>query len=460
MTGAIQQAIATQDWNRALSQATAASAKFSTDEIARLKRQAELGKQQKEIEESEAGILNARKAGNLDLAAELATAARIRWPQENRFLKLENEIQEARAEQKVVEARKLVAAKKLDDAEKLARQALKRCPNLLSASDVLADIAARRQAIDQLKSREDSSKNIQPVAPSSPDRKKLIFLLAAFGILIGLLIVWKLLPSKKTTIDQAGATATDTATPSPSNPPANPPSNPAANPPVPSTTPTEVKVSDTLDYPKLEQGQDYNDILHASGGTSLTWSLGAGRLPRGLTMDKNGRIQGRTTDRPAIYSFEAVATDASGVTGSAKLNLTVVATAAANAGGGKPQPVAPGPEKKAAEQVVPPPPQPKEQPPAVQACKTFNLATYGDLKKGKFNWSGRLTNGQATIPWNTVHGDYPPPGTPATYTVVSPAGATVSGPDKANCWNAPLVVHTTSGDAAIQVTIAFQVFQP
>ena len=455
ITGAIQQAIATQDWNRALSHATGAYAKFPGEEIARLKRQAEEGKQRKEIEEAETGILQARKSGNLDLAAELATAARIRWAQERRFEKLEHEIQETRAEQKIAEARTHVNAGRLDEAEKLARQALKRCPNLPSANDLLADVAARREAKKQLQSREESkSSHVVATAPPSAGRNKWILILAALGLLIAIGILWKVLqPSPKPPQTEVASTSNDSSkspSPSPAAASGTTPS-PIAAPALPS-----INVLTALDYPEVVQGQDYNNMLHANGGTDLTWSTDAARLPKGLLLDKNGRIHGRTSAHKGIYSFEATATDPAGNKGSAQLNLTVLesttAAAAPSAGNKQPAPqttLSQPDRPKPAEVVAPPPAQPQSAAVAPKQCKAFDWSQYFDITSGDLVWNGSLdTNGQVEIharnaSTGKTRGEPLRGKVPVRITFSPDTVRAISAPSSANCYDAPLILKNT-----------------
>ena len=264
VTGAIEKAIATQDWGRAVNQATGAFAKFPDPKIERLKRQAEEGKQRKDIEEAEAGIVKARDAGNLDLAAELSAAARIRWNAEKRFQKLEDEIAEARAEKTMLPA-KATNAGKFDGAERVAKMALKQRPNMASATDLLNEIAARREAQKQRKKQEEDSRPLpvpvaapEPAAPS-PNRTKFIAIAVAAGLIVGLGIFWKLSQPAPVKVEKdiSSGKSPDTVKPTPS-----PIDVKTEQPPAAAET---ITVSGPLSNPKAIWGQEYSSVLHAPG---------------------------------------------------------------------------------------------------------------------------------------------------------------------------------------------------
>jgi serine/threonine-protein kinase len=458
VTGQIEQSIGAQDWSRAVNQATGAFAKFPAAEgLARLKRQAEEGKQRKEIEDAEEGVKKARNAKNLELAAELAAAARIRWANEKRFVRIEEEIQEARAEQDVAAARKQADSGRFDEAERSVQQALKRRPNLPSAIDLLADIAARREAKRQMAQLAAENKAMAATA-SAGSRRNWLIIAGAAGLLIGGGIVWKLFfsphPQKPETPNVVAER--------PNQPPSSQPSGQPFVQPSAEATAGSILVSSALANPQAVRGQDYADTLRASAGGPLTWSIANGALPSGLKLDaKTGRIHGRASALKGTYAFDAVATDGSGAKGHASLKIEVVegtaAAATPAAGSGKTQPesgTASGAPQPSTSQ-----PQPAAQPPAQAPCKDFSLRTFGDLKKGQFTWTGRLVNGQATINAEQVRGDYPSPGAPVRFTVVDKPDIAVGGPDHSNCWNAPLVIKGPS-DSTVTVSVKWDIYQP
>jgi eukaryotic-like serine/threonine-protein kinase len=469
VTGEIKQAIATQDLNTAVKLANTASVKFpAAEEIARLKRQAEEGKQRKEVEEAEAGIVKARDAGNLDLAAELATAARIRWANERRFPNLEDEIQETRAEQSVTAARAHAAAERFDQAEKLARQALKRRPNLASATDLLSEIAARREAKKQLEAREEDSKPsmaavlLPPPEETAGSRTKFVAIAAAAGLLMAAGIVWKLSTRPAPTPKPPPISVPSTLPPTAETKPPSPSSvTPSAPPSAPAATPSTITVSRTLGNLRALQGQEYLEKLIASGGSgSVTWSS-EGKLPAGLVLDKtNGHIHGKVSAPKGNYEFTAIATDGAGGKGRADIPIAVVepAVAAATqpAGGGTTHSVNP-----------PKPEPPKNNPsaaagpaPATPACKA-DAKPYFGRPAGEQSWSGFLdASAQVEIhdreaTSGHVSGPVLPKGVPVDI-IVTPQTVHISkAPSEANCWNSSLVLQNM-GPQVSSITITWK----
>lgn len=398
ITGQISVSIANRDWNRAVSQATGAHAKFPVEEIARLKRQAEDGKQQKEIEDAEAGILKARQAGNLDLAAELATAARIRWKEEKRFSKLEDEIQEIRGELTIAEARKQAEAGKFDQAEQLARQVLKRRPNFVPANDLLADIGARREAKKQLQAREAEAKAVAKIPSDEKEGRKKWFILATIaGLIIAILIVWK--------ISQPGPQVKhETA----SNAIAIPPAQPGAGAGIPPATP--VQPTPLTPTPSTPTATKESAGSGDAGGKSRH---GSNAPPDGSVSARgNG---GKTESKPRdTRSSETAAPTAN-------------------------------------QQATPPLP----TQPAPRSCKPFNWANYeGDITSGDLTWSGVLnTNEQVTIKGRTATqgkatGEPLRKLLPVQLSIAPGSITVVSGPSAGNCFDAPLIVKNTG--AAVQ----------
>jgi uncharacterized protein (TIGR03437 family) len=68
----------------------------------------------------------------------------------------------------------------------------------------------------------------------------------------------------------------------------------------------------TASIPAATSGRLYSTALAARGGLPpLTWSVGAGRLPAGLTLNGAGILTGTPAGDAGIYGFEAVVADAS-----------------------------------------------------------------------------------------------------------------------------------------------------
>jgi len=109
---------------------------------------------------------------------------------------------------------------------------------------------------------------------------------------------------------------------------------------------------------------------------------------------------------------------------------------------------------------APPPPPP---PP----CRTspFILDQYGDLRAGQLTWTGTLpARGQLEIQNRSassgnLRGDGPPKGVPVRISVVPAAVRVTTAPSAANCWD-PQLVLVNSGQAASEIRIRWEVFQP
>ena len=86
---------------------------------------------------------------------------------------------------------------------------------------------------------------------------------------------------------------------------------------------------DTLTLPAAQISADYNQTILASGGTvPYTWSVSAGALPTGLTLDANtGVIAGKPTTA-GIYNFVLKVTDTKNNTASQTLSMSVSTTPA------------------------------------------------------------------------------------------------------------------------------------
>jgi hypothetical protein len=90
--------------------------------------------------------------------------------------------------------------------------------------------------------------------------------------------------------------------------------------------PWRIYARDSL--PDAVSGDLYGDFaLAASGGTAPhSWSLVAGSLPPGLSLDADGVVRGQATGPPgATYSFTAEVRDAAGVTATIDLSLAIAA---------------------------------------------------------------------------------------------------------------------------------------
>jgi hypothetical protein len=77
----------------------------------------------------------------------------------------------------------------------------------------------------------------------------------------------------------------------------------------------------TLPTPRV--GRRYRAVLHATGGTGVTWRISSGTLPAGLTLDSaTGTITG-TPRRAGMVRFGVAARDALGAGVSTPIRLTV-----------------------------------------------------------------------------------------------------------------------------------------
>jgi hypothetical protein len=97
----------------------------------------------------------------------------------------------------------------------------------------------------------------------------------------------------------------------------------ATNPP--SGNSTNLSISSSL--PSAVAGNSYNAVLAVTGGTGpYQFSVNAGTLPPGLTLnEKTGTISGVPTN-PSKYSFTVSVTDPEGATGNGVLSLSVAAS--------------------------------------------------------------------------------------------------------------------------------------
>jgi hypothetical protein len=78
----------------------------------------------------------------------------------------------------------------------------------------------------------------------------------------------------------------------------------------------------TTTLPPAVEGTAYSQTLNATGGTGgFRWSLAAGSLPAGLTLDPSGRIAGTVTGGSA--TFTVAVQDSSGTSASRNLSITV-----------------------------------------------------------------------------------------------------------------------------------------
>jgi hypothetical protein len=82
-----------------------------------------------------------------------------------------------------------------------------------------------------------------------------------------------------------------------------------------------VKIT-TSGLPQAQQGNTYNEVLSATGGTTpYAWSISAG-TPPGITPNGNGNLAG-VPNAPGTFSFTATVTDATGKTASSSLSIAV-----------------------------------------------------------------------------------------------------------------------------------------
>jgi len=83
------------------------------------------------------------------------------------------------------------------------------------------------------------------------------------------------------------------------------------------------RVTTTSPLPDGEIGATYSQTLVATGGTPpYTWSLQAGALPVGLTLNGAGVISG-TPSAPGTFAFTVQVTDDAGLSGTQELTITV-----------------------------------------------------------------------------------------------------------------------------------------
>ena len=94
----------------------------------------------------------------------------------------------------------------------------------------------------------------------------------------------------------------------------------------PGAAPSGPPVVATTTVRSASQHEAYSSALVASGGMPpYRWALTGGGLPTGLTLDAEGAVSGVPTS-PGTWTFTATVTDAAGLTGSATLQLPVVAS--------------------------------------------------------------------------------------------------------------------------------------
>jgi hypothetical protein len=75
--------------------------------------------------------------------------------------------------------------------------------------------------------------------------------------------------------------------------------------------------------PNAKQGAQYSQVLTASGvGSGSVWTVSAGSLPQGISLQPNGTLTGAPTTTGS-YVFQVSVTDASGQVASAQLTLVV-----------------------------------------------------------------------------------------------------------------------------------------
>jgi hypothetical protein len=105
----------------------------------------------------------------------------------------------------------------------------------------------------------------------------------------------------------------------------------SANVVVSPTAPTLSVTSSSLSSAQL--GTAYSSALSAAGGTApYRWSLASGALPMGFTLSGSGQLSG-TSSQAGTYSFTATVTDATNITASKALVLSVSATSTTSSGG-------------------------------------------------------------------------------------------------------------------------------
>jgi len=222
------------------------------------------------------------------------------------------------------------------------------------------------------------------------------------------------------------------------------------------------------------RGKDFSSLLRASGGLPpIQWRISEGVLPPGLGLNsETGGIAGRPSAVGA-FAFAVIASDKAGNQASGRITITVAeppdtkkpSEDAALADTRRQQKV--DPPKEVPEAKKQPPIAPPETAPALPACKasSFVLEQYGDSRAGQLTWSGTLPGGgkleiQNRRPSNgNLRGDILPKGVPVRVSVVPDTVRITTGPSAVNCWD-PQLVLLNAGQAASEITIRWEVFQP
>jgi hypothetical protein len=95
--------------------------------------------------------------------------------------------------------------------------------------------------------------------------------------------------------------------------------------PSTSSTPSaaEIKITTSSALPAAKINQAYEQKLEAVGATTLKWTLIAGTLPPGLSLDPSGRVTGTPKGSPDMVKFTLQVADASGKTKSQEFTITV-----------------------------------------------------------------------------------------------------------------------------------------
>ncbi len=498
----IERALTEQNWNQAISRASAAGEQFPGEAVfPRLKRRAEDGKHKAELDEVEASFAIAIRDRNSALAGEIVAAALIRWPNEKRLRKLQDEVELVRAEESVSQARKLIDGGHYDEAERLAREALTRRPKLASAIDLLEAIAARKKARsqeDQLRARI----SIPPPTPSIPPRPRsrrpsAVVWIPAVVIAVGGAVFWMIRPHTPTDLPQ-------------------------------SQNKQNIRPTLTVEAPagftRGVRGSDFLGSIRTSGGLPpIRWRISEGSLPPGIGLDSNtGSIAGKPLAGGA-FVFTAMASDREGNHAERKITITVEEPAGAkkpgeaaptvsqftfepnsiqrgqssalrwdvsgsvnsvtiNQGVGTVQhtgnrrvtpndsatyiltATGPGGTATASTKIsVSAPPLPQPLPP----CKasTFILDQYGDSRTGQLTWTGTLpARGPLEIQnrrssSGNLRGDILPKGVPVRISIVPDTIRVTTAPSAVNCWD-PKLVLLNSGQTASEIRIRWEVFQP
>ena len=441
----IERALTEQNWNQAISRVATAEEQFPGEAVfPRLKRRAEDGKHKAELDEVEASFANAIRNRNSALAGEIVAAALIRWPNEKRLRKLEDEVALGRAEESVAQARKLVDSGHYDEAERLARETLTRRPKLSSAIDLLEAIDARRRA----RSREEQLKVKTSIPPPDPSRKPPAFVwIAAVVAAVGGTVFLMVRPHTPLGLPQSqpGQVA-------------------------PSALTVEARAGSTTGV----RGQDFSSVLRTSGGLPpIRWRIGEGSLPPGLGLNSNtGTIEGKPSAGGA-FVFTAMASDSAGNQAKREITITVGEPVESKQVVPAAKPTNTKSQKEPLpQQVVPltPPrqtpnvPAPATAPPPCKAS-TFILDQYGDSRAGQLTWTGTLpARGPLEIQnlrasSGNLRGDILPKGVPVRFSVVPDTVRVTTAPSPANCWD-PKLVLLNSGPAASEISIRWEVFQP